>query len=62
MLYPLASTLFPTLACESSKHSACKCATYVYVRASNASNTEFRLSIALGNKMDMASLIVLHSK
>ena len=33
-----------------------------HVCVSNASDTEFRLSIALGNEMDMASLSLLISK
>ena len=59
MFYPLASILFPTVACETGKHSTFR---YTYVCVSNASDTEFRLSIALGNEMDLSSLKLLISK
>ena len=62
MFYPLASTIFPTLADMTNKHCAFKCVTYMYTLATYVSNTEFCLSIALGNEMNMASLTVLFSK
>ena len=62
MFYLLTSTLFSTVDCETSNPSTFKCISYM--RDSNASDTEFRLSIALGNEMDMArlSLTLLISK
>ena len=61
MFYPFASSLFPTLACETSKHCTL-ILTVFHVCISNASNTEFHLFIALGNEMDMASLTLSISK
>ena len=58
MFYPLASSLFPTLACE----TCTLILTVFHVCISNASNTEFHLFIALGNEMDMASSTLSISK
>ena len=54
MFYMFASILFSTVACETSNIAHL---TLLHVCVSNASDTEFHLSIAFGNEMDMASLI-----
>ena len=54
MFYGLASILFPTLACETSSHF-----NPLNIYIGNASDTEFRLSVALGNEMNLASLAFL---
>ena len=59
MSYPLASILSP-LRLERLVNIAHLNA--LHECGSNASNTEFRLSIALGNEMDMASSTFLISK
>ena len=56
MFYQLTSILFSTVACETSHLNAS------HVCVSNASDMEFRLSIAVGNEMDMAILTLLISK
>ena len=50
--YSLASILFHTLAQETSKHGHYN---PLSVSVSNASDTEFRLSLALGNEVETAS-------
>ena len=56
--YSLASILFHTLAQETSKHAHYN---PLSVSVSNASDTEFRLFLALGNEIDMASSTFLIS-
>ena len=58
MFYLLASILFSTVACKTS--NPCTLNAF-HVCISSASDTEFRLSIALGNEMDLASLTLLIS-
>ena len=59
MFHSLASILFPTLARKTSKHSHFNLFNVCVI---NASDTEFRLFLALGNKMDKASLAICTSK
>ena len=53
------TVLYDTLAHKTSKHSHFN---PFNICASNASDREFRLSLALGNEMDKAGLIVFTSK
>ena len=59
MFYSLGSILFPTLDCETSKHSHFN---LLKVCVSNTSDTESRSTLAAGNEMDMASLTFITSK
>ena len=56
MLYLLSSILFPTVEVNIAH------LTVLHVCVSNAINTEFCLSIALGDEMDLVSLTLLISK